>query len=85
MIAMGIFPIDLTTFMLELTSRKDVIEFEFKVTERRTIHMDKKTNRCKSYEEKGPGFNQCVKDFIGGYIEANMKCLLPGMCKTITS
>ena len=78
MIAIGLALFELTTVMIDVQSNNEVIEFEFKLTERRTTYVEKKSNHCKPYHKNGPSFSQCAKDFIAAYIEANLKCFLPG-------
>ena len=85
LIAMGIPPIELTNFMIELHSHNETVEYEIKVTERRTNYIDKKTKQCRSYDGSGHSFSHCLKDYIGSYIESHMKCSLPGRYSSYVS
>ena len=84
LIEMGVPPIPLATLMMDWESQKNIYLYDIKVTERRTTAIDRKTNPCKLYnDQNGLSFNQCVKDFIGGYFKEHMKCFLPGIHKIV--
>jgi len=69
------------TGLIGVESMNDTVEFGLKVTERRVTYINKRTSPCKPYDKAGRSFSRCVKDFIGGYIEAVMKCFLPGLSR----
>ena len=83
--AMGLLPIEITTFLLEANNQSEIAYVEAQLTEKVKISLDKPYSRCKNYEPDESSFNQCIQDYFKDLYKMNMTCLLPGDKKLLLS
>ena len=84
-LAMGLLPIEITTFLLEANNQSEIAYVEAQLTEKVKISLDKPYSRCKNYEPDESSFNQCIQDYFKDFYKMNMTCLLPGDKKLLLS
>jgi hypothetical protein len=79
--AMGVPPIEMTSFLLELNSNSEVSFIEVKLGEQHIIKLDKPISHCLHYQM--PEFNVCSLNFFKERLTNTTNCTLPGKFLTL--